>query len=330
MKSEFLRYIHDYMLSRHYALRTVQTYLYWIKQFIFYHNKRHPNTMAEQEVEQFLTSLITQKNVAVKTQATALNALSFLYQHIIQRPLNLNMNFKRSSRTQKLPVVLTPLEIQQLLHHIQPRYLLLAQLLYGSGLRLMEAIRLRYDDIDYDYGAIRIWQGKGNKNRIVTLAKELYPSLQVQQKVVKQYFDSDLSNPIYAGVWLPSALSRKFPHAERNITWHYLFPSHKLSTEPGSDKVRRHHIDPSSLQKEIKRAAQLSQITKKVTCHTLRHSFATHLLESGTDIRTVQEQLGHSDVKTTQIYTHVLERGASGVLSPLSRISIHKKSPDTL
>ncbi|OEF23547.1 integron integrase [Vibrio rumoiensis] len=324
MKSEFLRYIHDYMLSRHYALRTVQAYLYWIKQFILYHNKRHPNTMGDNEVEQFLTVLITEKNVAVKTQATALNALNFLYQHIIQRPLNLNMNFKRSNRAQKLPVVLTQLEIQQLLYHIQPKYLLLAQLLYGSGLRLMEAIRLRYDDIDYDYGAIRIWQGKGNKNRVVTLAKQLYPSLQTQQKIVKQYFDSDLSNPAYKGVWLPSALERKFPNAEKTLTWQYLFPSHKLSIDPENQKIRRHHIDPSSLQKEIRRATQLAKIPKKVSCHTLRHSFATHLLESGTDIRTVQEQLGHSDVKTTQIYTHVLERGANGVLSPLSKIPITK------
>lgn len=235
------------------------------------------------------------------------------------------MNFKHSKRSKKLPVVLTQIEVQQLLHHIQPRYLLLSQLLYGSGLRLMEAIRLRYDDIDYDYGAIRVWQGKGNKSRIVTLAKELYPALQVQQKRVKQYFDSDISNPIYAGVWLPTALDRKYPNANKELTWQYLFSSHKLSIDPENHKTRRHHIDPSSLQKEIKRATQLAQIPKKASCHTLRHSFATHLLESGTDIRTVQEQLGHSDVKTTQIYTHVLERGASGVLSPLSRITPTKK-----
>lgn len=325
MKSEFLTYIHDYMLSRHYALRTVQTYLYWIKQFILFHNKRHPNTMGDAEVEQYLTQLVTVKNVAVKTQATALNSITFLYQHIVERPLSLDMKFKRSSVSPKLPVVLTQTEIQLLLFQIQPKYLLLAQLLYGSGLRLMEVLRLRYDDIDYDYGALKIWQGKGNKNRTVTLAKELYPHLQAQQKVVEQYFTLDIRNTSFAGVWLPTALDRKYPNAPKDLKWQYLFPSQKLSEDPQSKKLRRHHIDASSLQKEIKRASNLAQINKKISCHTLRHSFATHLLESGADIRTVQEQLGHSDVKTTQIYTHVLERGASGVLSPLSRLAGFQK-----
>ncbi|MFV0576792.1 MAG: integron integrase [Vibrio sp.] len=322
MKSEFLRYIYDYMLSRDYALRTVQTYLYWIKQFILYHDKRHPNTMGDAEVEQFLTHLVTNKNVAVKTQTIALNALNFLYQQIIRAPLSLDMNFKRSTLSKKLPVVLTQFEIQQFFFHVHPKYMLLTQLMYGSGLRLMEAIRLRYDDIDYDYGAVRVWQGKGNKNRTVTLAKELYPYLRAQQTTVQHFFHCDLHTPKFAGVWLPNALERKFPNASRSLNWQFLFPSQRLSLDPKTKQLRRHHIDPSSLQKEVKRASRAANLTKNVTCHTLRHSFATHLLEANCDIRTVQEQLGHSDVKTTQIYTHVLERGASGVVSPLSRISL--------
>lgn len=320
MASPFLEYIADFMRTRRYARRTIDTYLYWIKFYILHNKKRHPNALGDQEVEQFLSFLSNQRNVAVKTQATALNALSFLYKHIIQRPLSLQLNFNKARVAQKLPVVLTRAEIQQLLLVIDPKYKLLAQLLYGSGLRLMEAVRLRVQDIDFDYLSVMVWQGKGNKNRRVTLAAELVPVLHIQTHHVEQYFQADFHNPQYAGVWLPYALARKYPAAPKDIGWQYLFPSGQLSVDPESKLLRRHHIDETTVRRAVKLAARHAKIKKNVTCHTLRHSFATHLLESGADIRTVQEQLGHTDVKTTQIYTHVLKQGANGVKSPLSQL----------
>lgn len=203
---------------------------------------------------------------------------------------------------------------------MEPRYKLQTQILYGSGLRVAELLRLRVQDIDFDYFSLTIWNGKGGKHRRVTLAKELVPALQQQISVVESYHKQDLTNGDYAGVWLPDALSRKYPVAPRELGWHFLFPSNVLSKDPANGCIRRHHIDAATLRRAIQRGASRACITKHVSCHTLRHSFATHLLEAGVDIRTVQEQLGHSDVKTTQIYTHVLQQGANGVISPLSRL----------
>jgi integron integrase len=318
MASEFLRQIHDYMQARRYAKRTIETYLYWIKFFILFHKKQHPSLLAEAEVEAFLSWLAVERRVAFKTQATALNALAFLYRHILQRPLSLQLNFNPATTPQKLPIVLTRPEVAALLRWIDPKYKLLAQLMYGSGLRLMEAVRLRVKDIDFDYLSVMVWQGKGNKNRRVTLAAELTACLKQQIAAVNLFWQADLQNPVYAGVWLPFALARKFPSAPKELNWQYLFPSGQLSKDPESGLIRRHHLDESCVRQAIKQAASKAGIQKNVTCHTLRHSFATHLLESGADIRTVQEQLGHSDVKTTQIYTHVLQRGGNAVKSPLS------------
>jgi integron integrase len=320
MTSPFLHYIAEFMYARRYAKRTVEAYVYWIKFYILYHKKQHPSALSEQDVEGFLSYLVNQRNVAPRTQATALNALSFLYSKVLQQPLSLNLNFNRSQVSPKLPVVLTRTEIAMLLKVVDPKYKLLTQLMYGSGLRLMEAVRLRVHDIDYDYLSVMVWQGKGNKNRKVTLAPELVPALKQQSQYVLQYFQADLENPEYSGVWLPFALARKNPGAPRQICWQYLFPSGKLSIDPDSKLLRRHHLDETCLRREVKIASRKAGICKNVTCHTLRHSFATHLLESGADIRTVQEQLGHTDVRTTQIYTHVLKHGASGVRSPLSTL----------
>lgn len=213
-----------------------------------------------------------------------------------------------------------PEEVKLLMTHLNKRYYLIAGLMYGSGLRVMEAVQLRVKDIDFDYKCIQVWNGKGNKHRIVTLATELIPMLRNQILHVDDYLKLDLNNLEYAGVWMPYALTKKYPSATKSLAWQYLFPSHILSKDPQSGEIRRHHFHHSCIRKEIKKAVKKSGLTKIITPHTLRHSFATHLLQSGADIRTVQAQLGHSDVKTTQIYTHVLQQGANGVVSPLSKI----------
>ncbi len=320
MKSQFLLSLKEYMLSRHYAAKTIDAYLFWIKKLIIFSSMRHPRDIEVSDIELFLTHLAVNEKVAAKTQALALNAISFLYRDYFKSPLEPNLRFKLSTVDRKLPVVLTKQEMKKFIDHIDPRFRLHIQLLYGSGLRLMECVRLRVHDIDFDYGAVRVWQGKGGKNRTVTLAKELFPLIEEQQSLAKRYFDKDMQTRGYGGVWMKNALARKHPEAPYDFNWHYLFPSHRTSIDPETNQVRRHHINESALQRAVKRAANDAEIRKSVTCHTLRHSFATHLLESGADIRTVQEQLGHSDVKTTQIYTHVLERGANGVLSPLSNL----------
>ncbi|MES2627152.1 MAG: integron integrase [Pseudomonadota bacterium] len=316
--SPFMQTLSEHMLVRHYSKRTIDSYLYWIRYYIRFHHKRHPKDMGKEEVLEFLTFMAVQRNVSVSTQKTALNALAFLYNKFLQLPLGNLGPFNKAARPRKLPVVLTRPEVGALLSRLNGTPRLLAALLYGSGLRRIEAVRLRVKDVDFDHLQLRIWAGKGNKHRITTVAQELLPDLQHQIRRVTLLLEQDIATHGYSGVWLPDALSRKFPAASRNLGWHYLFPSTCLSLEPGTTNLRRHHVDESSINKLIKRAAAEAGITKDVTSHTLRHSFATHLLESGADIRTVQEQLGHHDVKTTEIYTHVLKRGGRGVRSPLS------------
>ncbi|SDH72357.1 integron integrase [Vibrio xiamenensis] len=320
LKSQFILALNEYMQSRYYSQKTIKAYLDWIKRYIVFHNMQHPSKLSDKEVELFLTHLAVKQKVAAKTQALALNALQFLYRDFFKQPLGDELRFQRSTLAQKLPVVLTKDEMRRFIQHIDPRYKLHIMLLYGSGLRLMECVRLRIQDIDFDFGAVRIWQGKGGKNRIVTLAKETHQLIKEQQALAKRYYEKDIHTPGYAGVWIRESLNRKYPGCEMDFNWHYLFPSNKLSIDPQSGLKRRHHINEVALQRAVKHSALEAKIDKNVTCHTLRHSFATHLLESGADIRTVQEQLGHSDVRTTQIYTHVIDRSASGVLSPLSNL----------
>ena len=321
MSSPFLQHITEQMRLKRYAKRTIQSYVYWIKAYINFNSQRHPINCHDIEVEQFLSYLTNTLNVAPKTQAVALNSLVFLYRGILLKPLTLELNFNKSKQVTKLPVVLTQTEISALLSHITNKYALQCKLMYGSGLRLMEVVRLRVQDIDFDFHAIQVWQGKGGKNRRVTLAKELGESLKAQVAIVRSIYQQDKSNPNYKGVWLPNALARKYPSASNDLQWHYLFPSGRLSVDPESAYLRRHHIDETTLRKAVKMAAHNANIDKNVTCHTLRHSFATHLLQRGADIRTVQEQLGHSDIRTTQIYTHVIDNGANGVRSPLSDLT---------
>jgi len=318
MSSEFLTYVQEQMWTMRYAKRTIESYLYWIKAYINFNNKVHPNDCHDKEVGFFLTYLTTQMNVAPKTQALALNSIVFLYKHILKNPLSFELNFNKSTAQPKLPIVLTTDEVGLLLNAVNSRYILPCQLMYGSGLRLMEVVRLRMQDIDFDYLAVQIWHGKGGKHRRVTLAKELVEPLKQQISAAKLYYQQDIKNSQYSGVWLPYALRRKFPNAAKEVGWHFLFPSSRLSADPETTLIRRHHINETILRKTVKQAAKDADISKNVNCHTLRHSFATHLLQRGADIRTVQEQLGHSDLRTTQIYTHVIEHGANGVRSPLS------------
>ena len=310
----------DEMYKKHYAKRTIETYLKWICSYIHFHNKRHPAHMHDTEVEAYLSHLVLQLDAAAKTQSTALNALVFLYKEIIQQPLTLKLNFVKSRRQPKLPVVLTTDEMRLLFQYVSAKQKLAVSMLYGSGLRLMECVRLRVQDIDFDFKSVRIWNGKGGKHRVVTLAENLIPALRQQVSSVNQYLTADIDNPNYCGVWLPHRLRLKYKSAPKQLAWQYLFPSGRLSVDPESKFIRRHHIDESSIQKAVREAAKVARLTKIVTPHTLRHSFATHLLLSGADIRTVQDQLGHADLRTTQIYTHILQRGGNSVVSPLSRL----------
>ena len=313
-------------MVRHYSKRSIKTYITWIRAYINFHNKRHPREMGKTEVIAFLTYLAVERNVAASTQTLALNSLAFLYNKFLESPLTDMGDFKRARTQKKIPTVLTPSEISQLLNEIPPQYKLLIGLLYGSGLRLMELVRLRVNDIDTTMKQIRIWNGKGFKHRFTTLALELIPAIENQRKRVDMTLAEDLQSLHYAGVWMPNALERKYKNANKSLDWQYLFPSVRLSVDPESGKVRRHHIDESIINKVIKKAGRTAGIQKTISSHTLRHSFATHLLQNGVDIRTVQSQLGHADVKTTEIYTHILKQDADGVKSPLSNILNDKQS----
>jgi integron integrase len=306
------------MRTKHYSFRTEETYVQWIRRFILFHDKRHPQDMAEPEVERFLTFLAVQENVAASTQNQALSALLFLYRYVLNQPLNHSIEAVRARQSKHVPTVLTPDEVQQLLQAMIGTPQLIAKLLYGSGLRLLEGLRLRVKDVDFGQSQIIVRNPKGNRERITMLPLSITPNLKAHLLQVKQIHQDDLAAG-YGAVYLPDALERKYPQANRNWIWQYVFPSHKLSVDPRSHQTRRHHLDDSVMQKAVKQAAQKAQIEKKVGCHTLRHSFATHLLQNGYDIRTVQELLGHKDVKTTMIYTHVLNQGGLGVRSPLDR-----------
>lgn len=318
MSSPFLNSIREFMMVRRYSSRTIKSYLYWIKYFIVFNGKKHPRDLSPQAIERFLTFLAVERTVSASTQAIALNALVFLYNKFLDQPIGDVSAFRRAAKQQKLPVVLTREEVSRLLRQLEGMPLLMASILYGSGLRRMELVRLRVKDIDLDNLQLQVWNGKGFKHRLVTLAQELAGPLQLQIDKVGLLLEEDRLAPGYSGVWMPDALARKYPSAKTKPGWQYLFPSSQLSYEPGTRFLRRHHYDETNVNKHLRKAALEAGIEKAVGSHTLRHSFATHLLQSGADIRTVQEQLGHADVKTTEIYTHVLKQGAHGVRSPLS------------
>lgn len=306
--------------NRHYSIRTEQSYAAWLARYIGFHHMADPETLSGAAVAAFLDHLVIRRGVSASTQHQALNALVFFYTHALEKPLDALGNIARSKKPRRLPVVLTRDEVHCLLQAIDnPTQRLMANLLYGCGLRLMECIRLRIYDIDFGYQQIFIRNAKGNKDRLVPLPQRLTEPLREQISKVKAIQSKDIEKG-FGEVYLPDALSRKYPNAARELGWQYLFPSVQLSEDPRSGKVRRHHIHENGLQKHIKKAARDARIIKRVNCHCLRHSFATHLLEAGYDIRTVQELLGHADVSTTMIYTHVLNRPGVSVLSPLDRL----------
>ncbi len=317
--SPFLNSVREAIRVRHYSIRTEDAYLGWIKRFILFHGKRHPKEMGVAEVSEFLTHLAVVGNVAASTQNQALNALVFLYKVILDQPLGELVDAVRAKKPRRLPVVLTPAEVRAVLKHLEGVHWLAACLMYGSGLRLMECMRLRVKDLEFDHRAILVRDGKGGKDRVVTLPDELVAPLQRHLASVKNAHLKDLAEG-YGEVYLPHALARKYPAAPKAWGWQYVFPAEQRSVDPRSGIVRRHHFGEQAVQRAVKIAVNRAGIHKPASCHTFRHSFATHLLERGADIRTVQEQLGHSDVRTTQIYTHVLQRGGRGVLSPLGAV----------
>ncbi len=314
-KPKLLDQVRQAIRTRHYSLRTEEAYVQWIKRFILFHHKRHPKDMGADEVTQFLSDLAVNHHVAASTQNQALSALLFLYQEVLKQEIPWLHDVVRAKKAKKIPVVLTREEVKAVLSGLSGPAGIMAGLLYGSGLRLMECIRLRVKDVDFSYNQIAVRDGKGEKDRVTMLPLNVKESLQCHLQDVKHLHEQDLQEG-FGAVSLPYALERKYPHANREWAWQYVFPAAKRSIDPRTGIERRHHVSQLMLQRAVKAAVRKADIAKVASCHTFRHSFATHLLEAGYDIRTVQELLGHRDVNTTMIYTHVLNRGGKGVRSP--------------
>ncbi|MEE8391170.1 MAG: integron integrase [Anaerolineae bacterium] len=316
-KKKLLDRVSEAIRLKHYSPRTEEAYVGWIRRFILFHNKRHPREMGATEIEEFLTHLAVDRNVSASTQNQALYAILFLYRYVLRKDLDERaIDAVRAKKPQRLPIVLTKEETLKLIELLSGDYRLMAKLLYGSGLRLRECLTLRVKDIDFTQHRIVVRDGKGMKDRVTVLPQTLVPFLQEHLRHVRHIHDDDLSKG-YGSVPLPSALDRKYPNASREWKWQYVFPASKLAPDPHTGVICRSHADSGGLYKAIKRAARRARIEEHATPHTFRHSFATHLLENGHDIRTVQELLGHKNVKTTMIYTHVLNRGGLAVRSPL-------------
>ena len=312
---KLLEQVRDAIRARHYSLRTEEAYVRWVKRFILFHDKRHPRDMGLQEVQQFLTHLAVEGHVAASTQSQALSALLFLYQQVLKQDIGWIEEVVRAKQPQRMPVVLTPDEVAAVLRQLGGTPWIMATLLYGAGLRLMECVRLRVKDVDFAYHQIVVRDGKGQKDRVTMLPQQVKDPLQQHLQAVKQLHEADLQAG--AGhVYLPYALERKYPNAQREWIWQYVFPATKLSQDPRTGLIRRHHAHRLVLQRAVQAAVRQAKLPKPASCHAFRHSFATHLLEAGYDIRTVQDLLGHKDVSTTMIYTHVLNRGGRGVKSP--------------
>ncbi|MBI3528806.1 MAG: integron integrase [Betaproteobacteria bacterium] len=315
-KSLLLDRVRDKIRLKHYSIRTESAYVDWVRRFVVFHHRRHPRELGPEHVEAFLSHLAVQRNVAASTQNQAKSALLFLYKEVLGSELPWLDNVENAKRPQRLPVVLSRTEVDAVLGRMHGTNGLIARLLYGSGLRIMEAVRLRVKDLDLESCEILVRDGKGAKDRVTMLPSSLVDPLRAHLVLVRELHAQDLAAGL-PGVYLPYALDRKYPNAPREWAWQYVFPSDRLSTDPRSGLRRRHHVDEQNVQRAMRQALRDAGVAKPATPHTLRYSFATHLLQSGYDIRTVQELLGHSDVSTTMIYTHVLNRGGRGVVSPL-------------
>ncbi len=312
--------LRDRIRLKNYSYRTEQSYVGWVRRYILFHDKRHPAEMGRPEIESFLTHLAVDRNVAPSTQNQALHAILFLYREVLEQPVHERINALRAQERRRLPTVLTVDEVQQPLNQMSGVAHLVALLLYGSGLRVREALSLRIKDIDFSRSQITVRAGKGDKDRITVLPESAISELEAQLQVAKAFHERDLAQG-HGRAPLPHALATKYPNADREWGWQFAFPASRLSKDPQrmASPLYRYHLHESMIQKAVRAAAHQAGLSKPVTPHTLRHCFATHLLESGYDIRTVQELLGHSDAKTTQIYTHLLNRGPHGVRSPLDR-----------
>ncbi len=309
--------VREVLRYHHYSYRTEKTYCKWIVRYIkYWGGKTHPKDMDGRHVERFLSHLAVNGNVSASTQRQALNALAFLYHKVLFKSLEPQIAPIRSKRHRRLPTVLTKEEVRALLSHLSGTHELMAKLMYGAGLRLIECVRLRIKDIDFGRKRIHVVMGKGAKDRCTVLPRSIEDDLKSHIERVKELHHKDLEQG-YGHTYIPEALSRKYPNASRETKWQFVFPSKKLSKDPRSGKVVRFHVLESGIQKAVKRAAKRAGIEKRATCHTLRHSFATHMLEQGVNIRVLQELLGHSDLKTTEIYTHVMDRDVSHLSSPL-------------
>lgn len=317
-KSPFLESIRRTMRLRGYALKTEKSYLYWIKYYIRFNNRKHPIDMGQEEIIKFLEHLANERLVSSATQKIALNAIMFLYNKFLDKPVK-NLNFIQANKPRRLPTVLTVHEVSLIIDHLSGIHKLIVQMMYGSGLRVSEALGLRVQDIDFDNSSVTVRNGKGGKDRITLLGQSLKTDLSRQISTVLELQQGDNSAGI--GPSMPVALGRKYPSAYKIAGWMFLFPSVSLCNHPINNKLCRHHLHHTVIRKALKKATTKAEIRKRVTCHTFRHSFATHLLQSGTDIRTVQELLGHSDIKTTQIYTHVIGQHYAGTNSPLDKIN---------
>lgn len=308
--------VRERLRTLHYSIRTETSYLDWIKRYILFHGKRHPRDLGKADIEQFLTHLAVERNVSASTQNQALAALLFLYREVLQQDLPWLGNVTRAKKPRRLPVVLTVAEVQALLARVGDEMSLIVNLLYGTGMRLMEGARLRVKDVELHRREILIRDGKGGKDRVTVLPQKVVEPMTQHLALRRQVYEADREAG-KASVWMPDALSVKYPNAHREWGWQYVFAAAGFSTDPRSGIVRRHHVDEKKIQRAVRLAGQAAGIVKPVSPHVLRHSFATHLLENGYDIRALQELLGHSDVSTTMIYTHVLNRGGRGVVSPL-------------
>ena len=316
---KLLDQVRNLIRAKHYSLRTEEAYVGWIRQFILFHEKRHPKDMGENEISAFLTHLAVKRNVAASTQNQAFNALLFLYRNVLGMEFGVLDNVTRAKKPRKLPVVFTKEEIKEIITQLEGYKWIMAQLMYGAGLRVMECVRLRVKDIDFGYRQIIVRSGKGNKDRVTMLPEIASDPLKRHLEKVKAIHERDIKAG-FGTVHLPYALSRKYKNADRSWAWQYAFPASKRAIDPRSGIERRHHIHESVIQRAVKQAIRSAKIPKTGNCHALRHSFATHLLEAGYDIRTVQDLLGHKDVSTTMIYTHVLNKGGRGVKSPVDML----------